>query len=246
MKKFLSAVIAAVCVFQIPLCSLAYNRDHARSYAFMYTPTREQDSNHRKDYYYNKRYFPAMSGDCTNFASQCLNRGGIAMKEIPDSKVGYSDLGEAFHTKDYWSCKKYTKTLKVAGINIKKSTDFVWSSTWSCVDRTKDGTKTSWGLYQWMTNHGGEAKSYEVNTDVKRRRFVRDCRVGDIVMIKTKNGKHWHTMICTGKDKDDVYFTYHTDNHFNESFNNYLMKPRTKGGAELDGNVFTIINPDRM
>lgn len=245
MKKILSLTIVAACLFQFSLSSSAYNRDHARSYAFMYTPTAEQDYNHPRDYYYNKRYFPTMAADCTNFASQCLNRGGVAMKEIPDSKVNYSDLHEAIHTKDYWSCKKYTKTLKVAGINIKKSTDFVWSSTWSCVDMD---TKNGWGLYQWMKKSGGKERGvYDAGNAAKRKEFVRDCKVGDIVMYKTsKNGKYCHTMICTGKDNNDVYFTYHTYNRFNVGFNTFLTQPSNKGGAELGRAIFTIINPDRM
>jgi hypothetical protein len=179
----------------------AYDGNKAAGYAIK----------HAKSYNAN---YPKMGADCTNFVSQCVKAGGIKVKSVPTSKIGYSNLGNVFKTEAYWDCQKYTCTQSFLGIEIRKKTDFVWTSTWSIVSKDKNGF---WGFYQHMKNRFAKTKEYSVATESELNKFLSDCSTGDILQaLEPGKTTKSHSVVVTHKTYDNtrkrwnIKIAYHT------------------------------------
>jgi len=159
-----------------------YNRTKAKNYALDWAKGR------------NKNYpdFANAGGDCTNFISQAVHAGGIAMRGTGDgcehevnSSEWYVHSGGSRDCKGGWS-------------------NWEWSTPWAA----------AWPFRNYHAYKIGNATSLGWTTSASIA--DRHLGVGDVVqMQKQKNGSWstYHTMIVTEDIHNDLKVSYHdTDN----------------------------------
>ena len=210
LKKIATLGVMGVLVLGQSVGVAAYSGSAAANYAV----------NHAKSY---SSSFPSFENDCTNFVSQCAFYGGIPMDKLPSSKVGYGDLGDVYKTRSYWDCRKWTITTTLLGFQIRKKTDYVYTSTWSVV--AKNQSDSWWGFYNYMKDNGASCKEYSVDTKKKLNTFIQACNVGDVLQLRDseKNNKK-HSVIVTKKTYDkknkryDMEICYHSNDAKSNDF----------------------------
>lgn len=101
------------------------------------------------------------------------------------------------------------------GVQIRKKTDFVTTSTWSVV--AKDTADSFWGFYNYMSKNGASCKEYSVSNETKLNEFIKACQVGDVLQKRTSTkGNKSHSVIVTEKTYDskkkryDMKIAYHS------------------------------------
>lgn len=195
LKSAVCLIMVFTCLASLSISAFAYNGSTAATYAKNHAATEDYNSN-----------YPDMPADCTNFVSQCVKAGGIAVKKVPTDDIKYKHIDDVFKTEAYWNCGKYTRTTTVAGVKVYSKTGFVWTSTWSIVSKNTNGY---WGFYQHMKNRGATVKDYTVSTVSELNKFIKACSVGDVLQYRDpdSNSKS-HSVIVTEKTYDSTNSRY--------------------------------------
>lgn len=218
MKKKLVAVLSvAMLVVGYSVSISAYNPAKVAEYAKKHATN------------YNDEY-PAYDMDCTNFVSQCVHEGGLAMKKKPIDNISYSDMGEDEVYKEtekkYWECSKRTKKSTLGKLVLYSKKDWVISSTWTLVSKSDSGNiskimskVTGYGFYNYMKANGATVyKDWRVNTDEKIDKLTRKCAIGDVLQVRTdEENMKYHSVVVVDKSYDkkneryDIKIAYHTN-----------------------------------
>ena len=156
-----------------------YNGQEAANYAFTHYKNTESG-----DYYYFN------GANCTNFVSQCVNFGGIPMKDTGNPSGFYlKGIKDAVLDTDdeinyYWYMKKVsTLTGKV----------YWYTRSWACVKEFRE--------YQGIRN--GIVVQYS-QTDDSKRALCSQLKVGDVLQCGNK-----HSVIITAlNDKTEKTIRY--------------------------------------
>lgn len=194
--KMLMAGIVACSVIAINVTAstaFAYDREKAVKYADDYCKST------------NSEYDSFSGGDCTNYASQVLKAGGYSVKAIPSSKVSYFDLGGTKETTEYWCNKKYTKKFGPAS-----RTDFVTTTTWSCVDQLAG--EDFYGLQDYMVNKLGKTRLVWGISDNSFDKLAKEAHEGDIIQIAKAGSRFSHSYVVGKVKNGKVYVYAHTGN----------------------------------
>lgn len=135
---------------------------------------------------YNRPTYPdyTLSGDCTNFVSQCVKRGGKSFNYAP----GYKDKPAKYGTTKYWYSYHYTSTNPVH--RYKQSTSFM---------RVSD-------FYTYWKNHGATIISCKNKNELQSK-----AKKGDIVQLK--NNSWYHSIIISRGSKGAWKYAAHDNDH---------------------------------
>lgn len=156
--------------------SSSYNRTAAVNYAKKWAKQRNSS-------------FNTYTSDCTNFASQVLNAGGISMRKPSTIPSGTNS------TTKYWYSRKRTVASQ-GGVYSK----FDVSTSWINVS----------GFYSYTSNHGARIISCSSKNSLQNT-----ARIGDIVQLQNSSGTWYHTIIITGGSKGNYTYCGHTTNRLN-------------------------------
>lgn len=204
-KKIITAILITMVLIEMGSINTvrAYSRDDASDYA----------KKHATNY---NSSFPKFTSDCTNFVSQCVAAGGLKMKHIPSSKIGYSHIDDIYKTKYYWASSKWTIKTTILGVDLRKETGFVTTSTWSVVAKNTDDSW--WGFYNYMRDNGARCKEFRVKSEKELNDFIFNCNKGDILQIRDSTAVNKkHSIIVTDTSYDsknkrwNMKVAYHTN-----------------------------------
>lgn len=156
-----------------------YSGSQAASYAIQYA------SGHNSA-------FPHYSADCTNFVSQCLYAGGIAMD-------GSQSSAGTYETTSDWYCI-YTNSF----LGIRK---YAVTTSWMRVADFKTFMSSLVSTYT-KTTLSSLVSSCAVGDIVQ--------------LADKTTGTPYHSIIISGKDQSTAYFCGHTNSRNNANVYNYL------------------------
>ena len=171
MKKTITSILFGTLVLFSTITVYGnYNPNAASTYA-----QNNYDETSSNDYYYFS------GGNCTNFVSQCIKRGGVTVKEnrkLTDINVvpTFSYIYDDDTSYIYWYMKK--KYNKYVFRNY-----YLLTKSWSNVQEFR--------IYH--NHHEGTAYSYKNNAS-GRQQLLRDVKVGDVVQVGDK-----HSVIISQK-----------------------------------------------
>lgn len=207
-KKICSFLLCVViCVVLNPVSTMAaYDEDAAVQYARDY-------GNKRNSYYQD---FENSGGDCTNFVSQCLYKGGLK-----ESKYSDEPFGVDYQTTK-WYHAKYTVWTEVFGMKFNYRTKWKVSTTWI---RVIGSNASGWGLGDYL---GDDGLGYQTLTFYDFWDLLPYVEVGDVIQLTGNNSsRRSHSIIVSGVTKDDIFFCSHTYDYVDKSL------------ADLEGNFKT-------
>ena len=157
-----------------------------------YSPTKAADYGYNHGTSYNRPSYPDyISGDCTNFVSQCVKSGGKSFDFAP----GYKDKPAKYETTKHWYSYHYTSTSPVH--RYKQSTSFM---------RVVH-------FYTYWKNHGATIINCKNKSELQSK-----ARKGDIVQLK--NGKWYHSIIISRGSKGAWRYAAHDNDHKNAKVSN--------------------------
>lgn len=171
MKKLIACIlIGTVTLFSAKIVYGNYNPAAASTYA-----QNNYDETSSGDYYYFS------GGNCTNFVSQCIKKGGVTMKENKEltnveilPTLSYIYDGDTSYI--YWYMKK--KYSKYEFRNY-----YLLTKSWSNVQEFR----------VYHNYHEGTAYAYE-NSIIGKQQLLKDVKVGDVVQAGNK-----HSVIISQK-----------------------------------------------
>lgn len=182
----------------------AYNKTDAVNYAKKYASKCNS-------------YYPSYKSDCTNYVSQCLSNGGIALRPMYGKQIQIQDIDSVKVTDvQYFFCGEYTRS-DTSGVLTK--TGFVSSSTWSCVDSQNYNYSAGcfkMGLVQELSSRRATITCYSLKSDSDKKKFTRTVKVGDVVQFRRKGKKAYSHSAIVGKvtsrnsTSKNVYFYSHS------------------------------------
>ncbi len=159
----------------------------------------------------------SIKSDCTNYVSQCLSNGGIALRPMYGKQIQIQDIDSVKVTDvQYFFCGEYTRS-DTSGVLTK--TGFVSSSTWSCVDSQNYNYSAGcfkMGLVQELSSRRATITCYSLKSDSDKKKFTRTVKVGDVVQFRRKGKKAYSHSAIVGKvtsrnsTSKNVYFYSHS------------------------------------
>lgn len=202
-------------VFTLCMCltgnltaSASYNGQKAADYATKYAKTPNSS-------YHTFKY------DCTNFASQCINAGGIKMKNAPESVL--------FDRKTPKDEVNWYHVTGCGGLFYRATT------SWTVV-------ADLWGMANLHN-----LKTSVFSQRLSAEELAKNVKVGDVVQISKKGNLPTHSIICVkvnGKTIDQVFFASHTSNYKKDSIKE-IRRRYAKDNNDMNVNnvAFCIIRP---
>ena len=157
-----------------------FNPEAAVDYARLYSAERNRD-------------YPEYELNCTNFVSQCLVAGGIAMDDGPEPDAKNRLKSEV--SKDKWYC--YSEQFaENRPPNHSVSTTFVATMDF---------------IEYWTEIRGCELKQYS-NTFDGKEEFLQDVSAGNIFLLYNNNNEIEHIGLITDVKDTDAFFCANTIN----------------------------------
>jgi len=152
-----------------------YNAAAAVNYAYAWA----EDGGTKR----NPNYPDFGANDCTNFASQCTQAGGVP-EEGSGSCGSEGTTSEWYVQSSAWWCL---------------TSSWAWSSSWSVV-------MDYWTYHTQFKGHASST-TYTFNQLAQLRTAAAP---GDYLQLQdAAGGAKWHTMIVTKKVGGEIYLTYH-------------------------------------
>ena len=180
---------------------IIYNRIEAIDYA----------SKHYEEDDYNTDEYPRFDGDnghgdCANFVSQCIHAGGLEMNE--EWYMEKTNIVAAF----------FFRILKPKDSQEHSNSEFKWTLSWAVANNHFLHFKTYYSI--------GSVIELDNNTNIKEVLDENDVRAGDLLYFHHNDGnskKANHAVIICGINNDDILFSGHSKNQFDEKLSSALV-----------------------
>lgn len=157
-----------------------YNRQAVVEYAHKWTDGTNKIFN--PDFY----HYPSDNGDCTNFASQCLNAGGYAMND------------EWFNEKRYYSSVYIRKAYLAMFKQIHIDNDWAWTESFMEVN----------AFHDMLIDNDIAIEIIWKQTESPYNNLLKEnIKEGDIIMFGDSLG---HAAVISKIDDSDIYYCGHT------------------------------------
>ena len=143
--------------------------------------------------------------DCTNFVSQCLVAGGLKMKKPKSINEGITK------TTNYWYSIRYKE----------------WHTNTYCYQWNESSSFINVNdLYDYAVTKGNTVTKIFCNT---KNDLQSKAKIGDIVQLKNKDGRWYHSIIITAGKKGNYSYAGHTNDNSKtpiKDINNKVVKWR--------------------